>query len=256
MGGMTATQMHPAERESSFARAGRAGEELSIASRWSVSGAKRLFDVLVAAAILAGFSVPILVIALLVRLTSPGAAFFVQERIGRRGGSFRIYKFRTMVPNAEALGAGLTRKGDQRITPIGRFLRKLKLDELPQFWNVLRGDMSLVGPRPKLPQYAEMLDMPFRPGITGAATLEFRDEEFMLRSFTDPEELDSYYRERIMPVKARLDLEYTRKCTLWSDLLVILATVFSCVKVPHPEPPLELTERIGKQTARALMTDF
>ena len=255
MGGLTATQRRPVEIESPLARAGATGEDFSIASRWAVSGAKRFFDVLVAAAILAVFSVPMLVIVFLIRLNSPGAAFFVQERIGRRGRAFRIYKFRTMVPNAEALGAGLTRKGDERITPIGRFLRKLKLDELPQFWNVLRGDMSLVGPRPKLPQYAEMFDMPFRPGITGRATLEFRDEEFIFRSFTDPEELDSYYRERIMPVKARLDLEYMRKCTLWSDLLMILATFFSCLKVPHPEPR-ESMEGTEQQAVRALMTDF
>jgi lipopolysaccharide/colanic/teichoic acid biosynthesis glycosyltransferase len=248
MGGIAIAKFRAAAGESSFASAGADVKDASIASPWSLSLTKRIFDVLAAVAVLTVFSVLILMIALVVRLTSTGKAFFVQDRVGRYGRSFRICKFRTMVTNAEALGAGLTRLGDARITPVGGFLRKFKLDELPQFWNVLRGDMSLVGPRPKLPQFAEMLDLPYRPGITGAATIEFRSEENMLRKFSKTEEMGNFYRERIMPAKARLDSEYMRKCTVWSDLRVILTTIVICFKAPDPEPPLK---RIKETRMRA-----
>ncbi len=171
-----------------------------------------------------------LLIAALVRLTSPGPALFSQERMGRGGRLFRVYKFRSMgVPRAGANGPGLTRDGDARITPLGKWLRKLKLDELPQFINVLRGEMSLVGPRPKLPKYEELRNMPYTPGITGAATLYFRNEEEMLRHVSR-ENLDAYYARHIQPIKAQLDLEYMATATFLTDLRLLACTFLACVQ--------------------------
>jgi lipopolysaccharide/colanic/teichoic acid biosynthesis glycosyltransferase len=185
--------------------------------------------VTISALVLAVFGLPMLAIALLVRLFSSGPAIFVQKRVGRGGKPFLIYKFRTMfAASGASSGPGLTRDGDERITPLGRILRRLKLDELPQFWNVLRGDMSLVGPRPKLPRYAAIRDLPFRPGITGAATLAFRKEEEVLRH-VHPALLDDYYNRHIRPLKATIDLNYMANSTFLSDLRVLAATVLACI---------------------------
>jgi lipopolysaccharide/colanic/teichoic acid biosynthesis glycosyltransferase len=204
-----------------------------IASRWSLSRSKRSLDLTVAALVLAVFAVPMLVIAVCVRLSSKGPALFVQKRVGRGGQLFAIYKFRSMEAAAvNSGGSGLTRGGDRRITSLGRWLRKLKLDELPQFYNILRGDMSLVGPRPKLPQYAEAANMPYRPGITGAATLAFRCEEEILSS-VHPGQLELFYNRRIRPLKARMDERYMSRATIWSDLGIIGATFLACATPPR-----------------------
>jgi lipopolysaccharide/colanic/teichoic acid biosynthesis glycosyltransferase len=174
--------------------------------------------------VLAIAAIPMLLIALAIRATSHGGAFFIQSRVGRNGRLFRIYKFRTMATRpAKLRGMGLTRAGDERVTPLGRVLRKLKLDELPQFYNVLRGDMSLVGPRPKLPEYEPLRNMPYRPGITGAATLLFRREEELLRS-VPPDQLDDFYQKRIKTVKARVDVCAMCRATPMSDLKILAAT--------------------------------
>lgn len=206
------------------------------ASAWSLSRSKRAFDVLFSLAVLALAALPMLVIALCIRITSPGPALFAQKRVGRMGQLFFVYKFRSMRTNAASSGIGLTRMGDRRITPLGRWLRRLKLDELPQFFNVLRGDMSIVGPRPKLPQYDAILNTPYRPGITGAATLAFRREEEIL-SRLHPALIEDFYHRHIKPLKARVDARYMCRATLASDLRLIAATAFACIAPPR-EPVL------------------
>lgn len=207
-----------------------------IVNHWSLSKKKRLFDVLVSLLVLGFLGLPLLVLIICIRLTSRGPAVFVQKRIGQDGFPFSIYKLRTMRPDAASCGIGLTQSGDRRITPIGRWLRKLKLDELPQFYNVLRGDMSVVGPRPKLPEYADNLNVPYRPGITGAASLAFRCEEDLLVSIP-PDEVEQFYQEHIKPVKANLDLRYMLHATFSSDLRIILSTLLSSFCPASPSKP-------------------
>ncbi|HEY0796807.1 MAG TPA: sugar transferase [Acidisarcina sp.] len=195
-------------------------------SRWSVSAAKRLMDIVGAAVALFLLSPLFLLVALLVAISSEGPILFRQRRVGRLGQLFTIYKFRTMRPGSQHCASALTQCGDPRITPIGRVLRRLKIDEMPQFYNVLRGDMSLVGPRPKLPQF-EGMHMPFRPGITGAATLAFRCEEEMLRDVPQAE-LEFYYAKTIKPLKTTIDAEYMQNATIFSDLSLLMRTAASC----------------------------
>jgi lipopolysaccharide/colanic/teichoic acid biosynthesis glycosyltransferase len=198
-------------------------------SRWTLSFSKRLFDIAIAVAVLSAFALPMLLIALCVRLTSRGPAIFVQQRVGRHGRLFSIYKFRSMYCNdCETDGPGLTGAGDRRVTLLGRWLRRLKLDELPQLFNILRGDMSLVGPRPKLPQYSAATPMPYRPGVTGAATLAFRCEEELLSS-VPPSQIEAFYHRSIKPLKTRLDSSYMYRATFWSDLRLIAATLVACL---------------------------
>lgn len=198
-------------------------------SRWSLSRGKRLLDIIVAiAGILLLF--PILVaIAAAILITSGKPILFHQWRLGRDGRKFRLHKFRTMRVGASANGPGVTRCGDVRITPIGGWLRKWKLDEVPQLLNVLRGEMSLVGPRPDLEQFwtlASVEDRPvlaLTPGLTGAASLAFCDEESLLAA-VDPQDVITFYIEEVLPRKARLDLDYARRASFRSDCGMMLQT--------------------------------
>ncbi|MDH4568821.1 sugar transferase [Pseudomonas sp. BN414] len=190
---------------------------------------KRLFDLLVSALALV-FLFPIfLLIAIWIKIDSPGEVFFRQERVGRYGKIFRIHKFRTMAVNAEAKGLQLTVGSDRRVTGAGAFLRKTKLDELAQLLDVFVGDMSLVGPRPEVPRYmdqypkavrAEVLSV--RPGITDRASIEFRNENEMLATSADPERT---YVEKVLPIKQQYYLDYVRSHSLLGDLKIILDTV-------------------------------
>jgi lipopolysaccharide/colanic/teichoic acid biosynthesis glycosyltransferase len=195
---------------------------------------KRMFDSVAAAIGLLVLSPLLLVLLLLVKLTSPGPVFYGQERVGRNGKIFRIVKFRSMVEDADKCGPAITSAGDLRITALGRVLRRLKVDELPQLWNVLKGDMSLVGPRPEVPCYVESYSdsqrrvLAVRPGITDPGSILYRHEEQLLGDQPDP---DRYYREVILPHKLNLNLEYLSHISFSHDLSLLLLTT-GCIVLP------------------------
>ena len=189
---------------------------------------KRVFDIVAALLGLLILSPFAVVIALLIKLDSSGPVFFRQERMGRGFRPFFIYKFRTMLQDAPLNGSGVTFAGDPRITLVGRFLRKTKIDELPQLINVVRGEMSLVGPRPEVRQYVELLReeyeeiLKIRPGITDLASLEYRDEEAVLGQSENPE---AHYLRWVLPDKIRLAKEDMRRSSFFFDLALILKTL-------------------------------
>lgn len=196
--------------------------------------AKRLFDLFFTIPGLLLLSPAFAIIAVWVMSDSPGPVFFRQERVGRHGRIFRIFKFRTMCRDAEAKGRQITVGEDPRITPSGRFLRKYKLDELPQLLNVVSGEMSLVGPRPEVPRYValypedvreQVLSVP--PGITDYASIEYRDENAILGKAADP---DRAYIEEVMPVKLAYYRRYVAERTVWVDFMLILRTFAALVR--------------------------
>lgn len=213
------------------------------ASNWSMSRGKRALDCVLASLLLAGLLAPMLLMALLVKLTSPGPAIYRQLRVGRMGQTFTIYKFRTMRQRSlECAHEPVFMEGADRITGIGYWLRRWKLDELPQLWNILKGEMSFVGPRPKLAHLEAMVQMPYRPGITGAATLVFRNEAAMLRP-VPLAHLEHFYDRRVKPLKARIDMRYMRQATLRTDLEMLLLTVFFWMLPARRAMSLHATER-------------
>ncbi|MEO2035160.1 MAG: sugar transferase [Planctomycetaceae bacterium] len=189
---------------------------------------KRVFDIAFSSAGLIALSPILLLAAVLVKITSAGPVFFKQERMGRGFRPFRIIKFRTMVVDAPAMGGQLTAGRDPRITTVGRLLRATKIDELPQLINVLKGDMSFVGPRPEVPKYVEQFHSDYaellsvRPGITDIASLKYRHESELLGESDDPETL---YTQRILPDKIALGKQYIRQQSLGMDLRLICRTV-------------------------------
>ena len=188
---------------------------------------KRVFDLTAAAVGLVVLALPMGVIAILIRATSRGPALFRQARVGREGKLFTVRKFRTM-STGHGDPSPVTVRGDSRITGVGRVLRRFKLDEYPQLWNVLVGEMSLVGPRPDVPGYCDKLEgearriLDLRPGITGPATIKYADEEEILAAQTDPVR---YNDEVIFPDKVRLNLEYLENMTFRGDLGWIWKTI-------------------------------
>lgn len=201
---------------------------------------KRVVDVTVSALALALLWPLGLVIAAAVTLGDGGPAFFRQERIGRGGRTFRMWKFRTMIVGAERGGRHLTVGRDPRVTRVGAVLRRTKLDELPQLLNVLRGDMSMVGPRPEVPRYVafytadERAVLRLTPGITDPASLRYHDESDELAESADPERT---YIEHVVPEKIRLNLAYAARATWLTDIGVIWATVRMLARSPSSAGP-------------------
>ena len=189
--------------------------------------AKRTLDLLASVCGLIVLSPLLLLVAVAVKLDSPGPVLFVQQRVGRNFRNFGILKFRTMVTDAEQRGGQITFGADPRITRVGRILRKTKFDELPQLWNVVRGQMSLVGPRPEVPRYVEMYRdqyayvLSVRPGLTDLASVKYRDEAEQLAGSADPAK---EYAERILPDKIALARQYIGTATLTGDLGILLKT--------------------------------
>jgi len=195
---------------------------------------KRVFDIFVSATALIVLLPVLMLLALAVALNSPGGAFFRQTRVGKEGRNFQLLKFRSMRPGSEAHGQITVGGRDPRITGIGQFLRRSKLDELPQLWNVFIGDMSLVGPRPEVPKYVALYTpeqrrvLSVRPGITGLASIAYINENEVLGRSADP---DRTYIGEVMPAKLALDLRYVSEQGIMRDMKIILSTlvrVFSC----------------------------
>ena len=191
---------------------------------------KRVFDRICAAVGLVLFSPLMVGIAIMIRRKMGAPVFYCSARIGQFGEPFTMIKFRTMLRDADKAPQGsITTGGDPRITPLGAFLRRFKLDELPELWNVLKGDMSLVGPRPDVPGYADQLQgedrevLQLKPGITGPVTLKYANEEALLAEVDAPVR---YNNEVIFPDKVRINREYLHKWSIWKDLRIIWKTVF------------------------------
>jgi lipopolysaccharide/colanic/teichoic acid biosynthesis glycosyltransferase len=193
---------------------------------------KRIFDVVASIIGLIVLLPVFIVIAILIKLNDKGPIFYKQKRIGQNFKPFELLKFRTMVVNADKIGPAVTKDGDQRITKIGKFLRKTKLDELPQIWNVIRGDMSIVGPRPEVEKYIQYYKddykeiLKFKPGITDYATIKYRSEEEILSKYNDTE---SAYIEYVLSEKIKLYKTYIKKISFLTDLKIIFWTLWRIV---------------------------
>ncbi len=191
---------------------------------------KRCFDILCALVGLIILAPLFFIIAILIKLTTPGPIFFRQIRVGRYGCEFSIYKFRTMVVNAESLGLRITVGNDTRVTHVGKFLRKTKLDELPQLVNVLLGDMSLVGPRPEVPEYVDTypkdiknIVLSVRPGMTDWTSIRLIDENYVLSRANDPKQA---YINEVLPQKLADAVKYVKARNFMTDIAIIFITIY------------------------------
>jgi len=189
---------------------------------------KRAFDILATSFGLFFLSPIFILLSIVIKLTSKGTVFFIQERVGKDGVLFNMIKFRSMKMIQQSKST-ISVKGDMRVTKVGSFLRRYKLDELPELWNVLKGEMSLVGPRPDVPGYADFLRgedrniLKLKPGITGPASLKYANEEEILARQENPKE---YNDKIIYPDKVRINLDYYYQSNLWIDIKIIFATIF------------------------------
>jgi lipopolysaccharide/colanic/teichoic acid biosynthesis glycosyltransferase len=192
---------------------------------------KRFFDIIFSFLGLLILSPFFLVVAIIIKMTSPGPVFYRGVRVGKDFKEFKIYKFRTMIVGADKIGGPSTREGDPRVTKIGRFLRRHKLDELPQLINVLKGEMSLVGPRPEVPEYAklyqgeEKIVFSVRPGMTDYSSLWDINEAEILKDAKTFEETEKIYLEKIRPEKVRLQMKYIKEMSFLTDLKIIWRTL-------------------------------
>ncbi|HEV2381488.1 MAG TPA: sugar transferase [Terriglobia bacterium] len=199
---------------------------------------KRALDLCLSLPGLIASSPVLFALAMLIKLDSRGPVFYRGVRVGKGGQRFRIFKFRTMVVNADRIGGPSTSDDDPRVTRTGRFIRRHKLDELPQLLNVIKGEMSLVGPRPEVPQEVTLYTEAERgllqvlPGITDWASLQFHNEGEILKGSADPHQV---YREKIRPEKIRLGLEYVSNHSVWIDLRIILATILTVAGAKNRE---------------------
>ncbi len=194
---------------------------------------KRLFDIVASLIGLIVFAPVMLIIAIVVKMTSPGPVLFSQKRLTKGMKEFNIYKFRSMVSNEFREKNTVQIKGSSNeITPIGKFMRKTKLDELPQFWNILKGDMSFIGPRPELPRRLKYYNskqkeiFSVRSGISSLASIVFSDEEYLMNQVEDPEK---FYIEQIMPYKIELNLYYIENQSFFYDIWLIIATLLKII---------------------------
>ena len=195
--------------------------------------AKRIFDIIVASLLVVILSPILLLLSILIKIDSPGPVMFRQVRVTTYGKPFRIFKFRTMVNNADKIGTQVTTKGDSRVTRMGKMLRGCRLDELPQLFNVLKGDMSFVGTRPEVEKYVahytdEMKATLLMPaGITSRASIEYKDEERLLES---AENADEVYIHQVLPEKMKYNLRAIEKFSFWDDIKTMFATVIAVIK--------------------------
>ena len=194
---------------------------------------KRAFDIVAGAGILIVTAIPMLIISIKIATESSGGVLYRQERITRYGKKFRIHKFRTMVANADKIGSAVTISGDSRITPTGAFLRKYRLDELPQVFDVLAGNMSFVGTRPEATKYVKKYTKEMRAtllmpaGITSEASIRYKDEAELLDAADD---VDKVYVEQVLPEKMKYNLESIRKFSLWRELMTMIKTVLAVIR--------------------------
>lgn len=220
---------------------------------------QRLLDILFSGLALLVLSPLLLPIMLVLRFSGEGEVFYVQQRVGRGGKSFGLYKFATMLKNSPSLGTGtVTVKGDPRVLPVGRFLRKTKLNELPQLLNIFKGDMSVIGPRPQtkrcfdaFPASSQAEIIKVRPGLSGIGSIVFRDEEELMHASKEPER---FYDEVIMPYKGKLEEWYVARQGLWTYLAAIFATAWVVVFPKSelvwrlfpglPSPPAALADKV------------
>ena len=195
--------------------------------------AKRIFDIIVASLLVVILSPILLLLSILIKIDSPGPVMFRQVRVTTYGKPFRIFKFRTMVNNADKIGTQVTTKGDSRVTRMGKMLRGCRLDELPQLFNVLKGEMSFVGTRPEVEKYVahytdEMKATLLMPaGITSRASIEYKDEERLLES---AENADEVYIHQVLPEKMKYNLRAIKKFSFWDDIKTMFATVIAVIK--------------------------
>lgn len=197
---------------------------------------KRLFDIIASLTLIILLSPLMLIIFILIKLTSKGSAFYLQERVTQNKKIFKIIKFRTMVMDADKIGTLVTLKDDPRITKIGKILRKSRLDEIPQLFNIFSGDMSFVGTRPEVSKYVEQYTDKMKAtlllpaGVTSLASIKFKDEDKLLNDAKSTDSTEKIYIEKILPEKMKYNLEYLDEFNLWFDIKIMFKTFFAVIK--------------------------
>lgn len=194
---------------------------------------KRIFDIVMSVFLIVLFSPLLLATFIVIKLDSPGKALFLQDRVTQNGKIFKVFKFRTMVENAESLGSQVTTGEDPRITKCGKWLRKFRIDEVPQLFNILKGELSFVGVRPEVPKYVEkytpemFATLLLPAGVTSMTSIMYKDESKLLEGAENP---DKTYVEEILPEKMKYNLEYIKNFNFWYDIKVMVKTVFAVIK--------------------------